>query len=354
MIPGKNKTSVKYQIDALLYGTSEKAYYIFETTVKRKKEHKTNVMRYQKIEVPKMSHLRTITGFDPNKVYAILKARQVGTPSIWEKISHYRADNNYVFFLWDPPQKDTPPSYEFWIHSSESKTDLPEEFNIPLIKASLNKYFSKLTHEEIIELSENLSIDEISTMNEALEHHNRVKLMNSFLSDDDVKMVEAPISEKTPEKAPSEKTPEKAPSEKTPEKAPSEKTPEKAPQEEIPEKAPSKKTPEKAPQEEIPEKAPSKKTPEKAKAPEPPPEPSESEIQVIPPVSDDGIMVPKKNVPLSILQKFEHIGLKQHPLFPTNLHENISILSKFKNMGLHSDFDFFRSHNSLIQHQQAY
>jgi len=63
---------------------------------------------------------------------------------------------------------------------------------------------------------------------------------------------------------------------------------------------------------------------------------------------DDGFMKPKKNVPVSILEKYKGMGLKTHPLFPQHLYENMSILSKYPNMGLKSHYDFFTSYGVTL------
>jgi len=56
-------------------------------------------------------------------------------------------------------------------------------------------------------------------------------------------------------------------------------------------------------------------------------------------------MKPKRNIPPSILEKFPDMGLASRPIFSLEQRKELSILSKYKGMGLHMNNPFFSSVN---------
>jgi len=191
---GKTKEMARYHIDALLYGRSPKGYYMFEVSTPVKGTQKNNIGTFENIKIPKLSKLKQLKGFDSNKMYIILQANQVEKPTIWKKLARDRIDNNYIFFYWDPSEEHELVRY-FWRHPpcpSDSKEDLPTEFNIQYLQKALNKFFGDLSHDDIVDLCHNLNDEQISELHDVLGPEHQANLLASFLSDEDVKMLQKP------------------------------------------------------------------------------------------------------------------------------------------------------------------
>jgi len=173
------KETVRYYIEALLYGRSEKGYYMFEVSPPPKGTQKTNIRTFEKIKIPNITKLEKIRGFDPEKSYQLLQARQVNLQTIWRKVTSDRINNIYLFFYWDPAEEHKAIKY-FWKYNIDSKEDIPMELNMPELKESLNKLFGDLSYDDIIDLFQNLTEDEVSNLHDALEPQHQAKLLTSF------------------------------------------------------------------------------------------------------------------------------------------------------------------------------
>jgi len=188
------KDTIRYQLHAILYGITKNAYYLYEikntSSFPDEQDRKRNVGRFHHIDIPRITQLSQLSGFDSNKIYLLVNGEQIQDKKIWKVISLTRVHNDYVIFSWDPVTK--PDIQYFWIQHNQEKNEIPLEFDKTTLHQALNISMAELDYDGISDIFDEFDPNDtqFEQIMNTLTPDNKTKVMSIFLTDQQITDIE--------------------------------------------------------------------------------------------------------------------------------------------------------------------